>query len=125
MTLAATAYAAQETPGRGGRGNNAEPAVPDGPVPRLPDGTVDLDGLWLGGGPVQDFERQANLGPDDIPLLPAARKLRDSRRPEDDPHAYCLPQGPVRMTPYPVPVHTEHHAQAPPVHVHRDGVVQP
>jgi hypothetical protein len=50
---------------------------------------------------VQDFEEQAHLKPGDIPLLPEARKLMESRRPEDDPHAYCMPTGPVRATPYP------------------------
>ena len=29
-----------------------------GPTPRLPDGTVDLDGVWVGGGPVNDLERE-------------------------------------------------------------------
>lgn len=93
---------AQQAPAQGrGGGGSARPAAPDPPVPRLPDGTVDLDGLWVGGGPVQDFEEQANLKPGEIPLLPAARTLMESRRPEDDPHAYCMPQGSVRMTPYP------------------------
>ena len=25
--------------------------LPTGPAPRLPDGTIDLNGLWVGGGP--------------------------------------------------------------------------
>jgi hypothetical protein len=100
--LTATDATGQE-PGRGGRGGGRgnAPAAPQLPVPRLPDGTVDLDGLWVGGGPVQDFEVQAKLKPGEIPLLPEARKLMDSRKPEDDPHAYCMPHGPVRVTPYP------------------------
>ncbi len=73
-----------------GRGANA----PTGPVPRLPDGTVDLNGAWTGGGSIQDLERQAiKLEPAEIPLLPWAKELMDSRKPEEDPHAWCLPMG--------------------------------
>ncbi len=73
-----------------GRGANA----PTGPVSRLPDGTVDLNGAWAGGGSIQDLERQAiKLEPAEIPLLPWAKALMDSRTPEGDPHAWCLPMG--------------------------------
>jgi hypothetical protein len=106
--MLAVGDAAQQTSappggGRGGRGGRGatQPAVADPPAPRLPDGKVDFDGLWVGGGPVQDLEVQGRFKPGEIPLLPEARKLMESRRPEDDPHAYCMPHGPVRMTPYP------------------------
>jgi len=52
-------------PGRGRRGPE-DPRM-RGPVPRLPDGTVDLIGTWTGGGPVQDMEKQGNFKPGEIP----------------------------------------------------------
>jgi hypothetical protein len=77
------------------------PAPPTGPTPRLPDGTVDLDGLWVGGGAVGDMERDGGLKPGEVPILPAAKALRDSRKEPDDPYLYCMPQGIVRAQPYP------------------------
>jgi hypothetical protein len=80
-----------------GRGS-ARPTVDmEGPVPKLPDATVDLAGAWTGGGPVQDMEVQGKFKPGEIPLLPWAKKLMDSRTPEDDPHAYCMPMGVPRQ----------------------------
>ena len=35
--------------------------TPKGPVPRLPDGTVDLSGVWVGGGPINDLEAEGGL----------------------------------------------------------------
>ena len=80
-----------------GVGSGSKVPPPTGPVPRLPDGTVDLSGAWTGGGPVQDIERQGGLAPGSIPLLPWARKLMESREAKDDPHAHCLPMGIPRM----------------------------
>jgi hypothetical protein len=77
------------------------PPPPSGPTPRLPDGTVDLNGLWIGGGAVNDMERDGGLKPGELQLLPAARALRDSRKEQDDPYLYCMPQGVVRNQPYP------------------------
>lgn len=99
--------------GLGGGNSGSRRDVPKGPVPRLPDGTVDLGGVWLGGGPVQDMEAQGKFKPGEIPLLPWAKKLMDSRKPEDDPHAACLPMGVPRIAgPYPwrfvqFPTHTK------------------
>ena len=73
------------------------PATPTGLTPRLPDGTVDLNGLWTGGGPVRDIEQQGGLEPGDIPLLPWAKELLDSRQADDDPHVWCLPMGVPRV----------------------------
>lgn len=81
--------------GRGG--GDAQAAALNGPVPRLPDGTVDLGGAWAGGGPVQDMEVQGKFKPGEIPLLPWAKKLLDSRTPEQDPHAFCMPMGVPRQ----------------------------
>ena len=36
-------------------------ALVNGPVPRLPDGKVDLTGPWLGGGSNADIEREGGL----------------------------------------------------------------
>ena len=69
----------------------------DGPVPRFPDGTVDLGGTWIGGGPVQDMEVQGRFKPGEIPLLPSAKALMESRTPEQDPHAHCMPMGVPRQ----------------------------
>jgi hypothetical protein len=99
---------AQEQGGRGGGATLGalgqevrRPPAPTGPVPRLPDGGIDLSGLWIGGGSINDMERDGGLKPGEVPLLPAARALRDSRKEEDDPYYRCLPMGVVRSTPYP------------------------
>jgi hypothetical protein len=76
------------------------PAVADAPTPRLPDGTPDLSGLWLGGGPNRDIS-QGLLPGEEIALLPEAARLTASRRPQDDPEAHCLPTGVPRIAPYP------------------------
>ena len=70
------------------------------PIPRLPDGTVDLTGPWVGGGTVEDIGRDGGLQ-GEFPLLPWARELRDKRRRQDEPYTRCLPMGPLRSNPYP------------------------
>ena len=70
------------------------------PIPRLPDGKVDLTGPWVGGGTVEDIGRDGGLQ-GDFPLLPWARELRDKRRRQDEPYTACLPMGPLRSNPYP------------------------
>jgi hypothetical protein len=76
--------------------------LPTGPPPRLPDGTIDLDGLWNGGGPVGDIA-QGLLPGQTIQLLPASKALMDIRAENetDDPHLWCMPMGVPRSTPYP------------------------
>jgi hypothetical protein len=71
------------------------------PVPRLPDGTVDLTGPWLGGGSNGDIERDGGLKPGELPLLAWARDLRDKRLEKDEPFTACLPMGVPRSTIYP------------------------
>jgi len=71
-----------------------------GPVPRLPDGTPDLTGIWLGGGPIGDLATGLAKG-ETIPLLPAAAKLMSQRLSKEDPEANCLPTGIPRVAPYP------------------------
>jgi hypothetical protein len=105
-------------PGAGGVGalgqNVPRPAAPTGPVPRLPDGTVDLSGLWVGGGSVGDIERDGGLKPGtlDAIMTPSAKALFATRKEEDNPHYQCLPMGIPRTTPYPfriiqTPTHTK------------------
>jgi len=77
------------------------PPPPSDPAPRLPNGMIDLNGLWIGGAAVNDMERDGGLKPGEVPILPAARALRDSRKEQDDPYLYCMPQGVVRGQPYP------------------------
>ena len=71
------------------------------PIPRLPDGTVDLTGPWVEGGAIADIEANGGLKPGELPLLPWARDLRDKRRSQDDPYTICLPLGVLRTNPYP------------------------
>ena len=71
------------------------------PVPRLPDGRVDLSGPWVGGGPIGDIEREGGLAPGTLPLLPWAQKLRASRKPENEPYTLCLPMSVPRQNIYP------------------------
>jgi hypothetical protein len=71
------------------------------PVPRLPDGKIDLTGPWVGGGTIADIERDGGLKPGELPLLPWAKELRDKRNSQDDPYTACLPMSVLRSNPYP------------------------
>ena len=83
------------------------PAVPDaqaaGPVPRLPDGKVDLTGPWVGGGSNNNMEADAGFKPGELDamLLPWARELKAKRDPREEPYTACLPMGVPRVNPYP------------------------
>jgi hypothetical protein len=79
----------------------AESEATSRPIPRLPDGTVDLTGPWVGGGAIQDLEANGGLKPGELPLLPWARELRGTRRSQDDPYTVCLPMSVLRTNPYP------------------------
>jgi hypothetical protein len=78
------------------------PPVNNAPAPRLPDGTVSLDGLWVGGGPVNDIAQGLPKG-EKLPLKPEAVKILAERAQHetDDPHLWCMPMGVPRSTPYP------------------------
>jgi hypothetical protein len=78
------------------------PPARTGPTPHLPDGTVDLDGLWGGGGPVNDIAQGLPKG-EMLPLLPKSVAIMADRatRETDDPHLWCMPMGVPRSTPYP------------------------
>ena len=60
---------------------------PTGPAPRLPDGTVDLNGLWAGGGSLFDIAAGLPDG-ETLPLLPSSIELMKFRaqNPWNDPH---------------------------------------
>ncbi len=82
------------------------PEVPDAPAPRLPDGTLDLGGVWMGGGPGRDIRQgetpEEGLMPgEEIVLLPWAKELMEGRLAKDDPEANCLPAGIPRIAPFP------------------------
>jgi len=69
-------------------------------TPRLPDGTPDLSGVWVGAGPIGDISMGLLPG-EEIVLLPAAEALMKSRQAAEDPEARCLPTGVPRIAPYP------------------------
>jgi hypothetical protein len=71
------------------------------PIPRLPDGKVDITGPWVGGGSNADIERDGGLKPGELPLLPWAKDLRDKRLKKDEPYTACLPMSVPRVNPYP------------------------
>jgi len=116
VTLSVMALAAQRGPettaggntratpsspaGTSGLQTGRGPAPPKGRTPRLPDGTVDLSGVWNGGGPVGDLALGLPKG-ETIPLTADAKKLMESRQSGDDPEANCLPTGVPRIAPYP------------------------
>ncbi len=84
------------------------PVVPDNqvtsqPIPKLPDGHVDLTGPWVGGGSNNNMEADAGFkkGELDALLLPWARDLKSKRKPEEEPYTACLPMGVPRVNPYP------------------------
>jgi hypothetical protein len=77
------------------------PPPPTGPTPRLPDGSVDLAGLWVGGGTDGDLEAGGGLKPGEIPVLPWVKDFMAKVDPTTDPSSYCLPMGIPRMAPYP------------------------
>src|ERR1700689_5095200 len=59
-----------------------------GPTPHLADGTVDLSGIWSGGGPIANIAQGMPKG-EKIPMLPSAEKILNSRQSKDDPEANC------------------------------------
>ena len=69
----------------------------EAPPPRLPDGRIDLQGIWMPDDNRYIRDLALDIGDDDVPYLPWARRLFDSRkdglRSSEDPDAHCLPQG--------------------------------
>jgi hypothetical protein len=86
--------------------NPGSPTVPEAeinshPIPRMPDGHVDLTGPWVGGGSNGDIERDGGLKPGELPLQPWAKELREKRVAKDEPYTSCLPMSVPRVNPYP------------------------
>ncbi len=85
MVALGVALAAQDLPRRLGGANG--PAALKGaetrPVPKLADGTVDLSGVWTGGGD-QVLSRLVKPGEWDSLLKPEAKKIMASRNEADD-----------------------------------------
>ncbi len=76
------------------------------PAPRTADGKVDLSGVWQTDAKY-NLNLAADLTPEDVPMLPAARALYDARRAnlgKDDPEGYCLPPGVPRANGVPFPI---------------------
>ena len=73
------------------------------PIPRLPDGHVDLTGPWVGGGTNNNMEADMGWKPGELDqvMLPWARELKAKREPQDEPYTACLPMGVPRVNPYP------------------------
>ena len=100
--FAQNAQTGTTAPAGGGGAINAAltEARPKDPAPRLPDGTPDFSGVWVGGGPVGNIAEGLMPG-EEIVLLPEAAALMKSRMAADDPEARCLPTGVPRVAPYP------------------------
>ena len=96
--------------------SDRDPKAPKGvPTPRTPDGHPDFSGVYYAPGygpgdpPVRNGETIArniarDLKPEDVPMLPSAKKLFDERNADnskDDPEGLCLPMGTPRKDPYP------------------------
>jgi hypothetical protein len=93
--------AATSAAGSGGLNNPAiTGAIPDQPVPRLPNDRPDFTGVWSGGGPIGDI-REGLMEGEELILLPEAQAIMDSRLSAEDPEANCLPTGVPRIAPYP------------------------
>ena len=76
------------------------PAPSNASAPRLSNGRIDLSGIWLGGGPINDIADGLPKG-ETLPLLPSAQAILDARESRNDPQAHCLPSGVPRVAPYP------------------------
>jgi hypothetical protein len=133
LVLARPAYAQDGGQGRGnpplgevgGLGGDFKRApAPTGPVPHLPDGTVDLSGLWVGGGSNADVEADGGLAPGTLDALmtPAGKAIYAARRPEDNPHFQCMPMGIPRTTVYPFRmIQTPTHAKTKYIYILHEG----
>lgn len=76
---------------------------PEGPAPKLADGTPDLSGVWLGSGSDSaDIADPKSLKPgSEVDMLPWAADVVKHRLSKQDPEANCLPAGIPRGSPYP------------------------
>ena len=70
-------------------------------IPRLPDGSPDLSGVWMGGGSSSADIRMSLKEGEELVLLPWAAEHMLTLRSQDDPQGNCLPSGVPRGSPYP------------------------
>jgi hypothetical protein len=104
LVLAQAPAPAQEAPFRAKLSGEYTPTAPPEmanlPTPRMPDGKPDISGPWVGGGSNGDIGAQGGFK-GELPLLPWAKALRDSRDEKDEPYLYCTPMSVPRVNPYP------------------------
>ena len=69
----------------------------EAPPPRLPNGRIDLQGIWMPDDNRYIRDLALDVGDDKVPYQPWARRLFDERKDgahsREDPDAHCLPQG--------------------------------
>ncbi len=69
----------------------------EAPPPRLPNGRVDIQGIWMPDDNRYIRDLALDVGDDNVPYRPWARLLFDERKTgehsREDPDANCLPQG--------------------------------
>jgi hypothetical protein len=69
----------------------------EAPPPRLASGRVDLEGIWMPDDNRYIRDLALDIGDDNVPYRPWARRLFDERKTgahsREDPDARCLPQG--------------------------------
>lgn len=89
---------AQDLPRRLG-GENGPRKATDAkrPAPMLADGTVDLSGVWTGGGDATIPRMLGKQKLDEL-LQPWAKEKLAAVKEADDPYFYCMPGGPLRIT---------------------------
>ena len=98
---------AAQTPSGAGNVNsfgNLNPLPPEtpGPTPRLPNGRIDLTGLWRPADVslIEDISLGLKEG-ETIPMTLGAQKIKQARLSPEDPEVNCLPTGVPRLAPYP------------------------
>jgi hypothetical protein len=62
LMLPLVAYTQDDVPFRAG-GTTPLATNANAPAPRMPDGSIDLWGTWVGGGPINDIEKDGGMKP--------------------------------------------------------------
>src|SRR6266545_457356 len=93
VMLTSAVLTAQQTPPAatspaGSGGLNRTPPAPTGPAPRLAGGTIDLSGVWQGGGPVGNIADGLAKG-ETLPIRAEYKTIMEGRKAQDDPEANC------------------------------------
>jgi hypothetical protein len=69
----------------------------EAPPPRLSNGRIDLEGIWMPDDNRYLRDLARDIGDENVPYLPWAKRLYEERRTgehsREDPDAHCLPQG--------------------------------